>query len=76
MIDDLLQNFSKSDIGATLGDGFSISLVMRITGRALVAAGLVPSFEDQWEFTPPPGHLPDAVYKIESPAHERMAVWT
>ena len=75
MVDDLLQNFSKSEIGATLGDGFSISLVMRISGRALVAAGLVPSFEDQWELTPPSGHLPDAVYKIRDPTHERTAVW-
>ena len=75
MGDDLLQNFSKSEIGATLGDGFSISLVMRISGRALVAAGLVPSFEDQWELTPPSGHLPDAVYKIRDPTHERTAVW-
>ena len=76
MIDDLLQNFAKGDIGATLGDGFSVSLVMRIGGRACAAAGLVESFEDQWELVPPStGHLPDAVYKIGGTEHERMAVW-
>lgn len=75
MIDDLLQNFSKSDIGSTLGDGFSISLVMRIGGRALVAGGLIPKFEDQWEQIPVSGHLPDVVYKVAGSTHERMAVW-
>ena len=76
LIDDLLQNFSSGEIGKTLGDGFSVSMVMRISGRALKAGGLVASFEDIWDLTPPTtGHLPDAVYKICSPIHEKMAVW-
>lgn len=76
LIDDLLQNFSAGEIGKTLGDGFSVSMVMRIGGRALKAGGLIASFEDIWEFAPPTtGHLPDAVYKISSPIHEKMAVW-
>lgn len=74
MIDDLLQNFSKGDIGAAFGDGFSISLVMRIIGRALFAAGLIPNLEDKWEQTPPSGRLPDVVYNMGR-VHERNAVW-
>ena len=75
LIDDLLQNFSKSTIGAALGDGFSVSLVMRIFPRALVAGGMIPSCEDKWEKSPPPGHLPDAVYSMTGRTHERKAVW-
>ena len=75
LIDDLLQNFSRAEVGSTLGDGFSVSIVMRVFLRALLAAGLISRFEDQWEETPPLGRLPDALYKTNVGRHERNAVW-
>ena len=45
LIDALLQNFTRAEVGSTLGDGFSVSIVMRVFPRALLAAGLISRFE-------------------------------
>ena len=74
VVDELSQCFTRSEIGSTFGDGFCLSIVMRLLPRALMSAGLIDDFLDRWEHVPNRGRMPDAVYHDQT-THERLAVW-
>ena len=76
-VDEVLQSFPARQMGATIGDGMSLSILQRMLPRATLASQLISKLpHDIWaDSAKVKGHLPDAVYGLVSPGHEQGALW-